>query len=143
ELAHRLALAAHPQSALDLAPEPRLLLQRGADPALLDPLAVAVDRLVAEVPPVERVVELELDEILAGGRTVPSAQVHRGLLAGLDDADDVGDQSLGQEVVEGRPADLVVVELFDVQPGCPFDRMWACAGQWPRVPGTQRAAPSG
>jgi hypothetical protein len=43
--------------------------------------------------------------------------VHRRLLAGLHDADDVGDQALGQEVVEGRPADLVVVELLHVQPG--------------------------
>src|SRR4029453_13025864 len=112
ERSQRLPLAAHPQSALDLAAEPRLLLEGYADPALLDPLAVAVDRLVAEVPPVERVVELERDEVLAGSRTVPSAQVHRGLLACLDDADDVGDQPLGQEVVEGPPADLVVVELF-------------------------------
>ena len=50
ELPEGLPLARDPEAALDLAAELRLLVERGADPPLLDELAVAVQPLVAEVP---------------------------------------------------------------------------------------------
>ena len=58
-----LPLAVDPDHALHLAPEARLLLERHAHAAFLDPFAVAVHRFVPEVPPVERVVRLQRDEL--------------------------------------------------------------------------------
>ena len=79
ELPEGLPLTRDPEAALDLAAELRLLVERGADPPLLDELAVAVQPLVAEVALVQGVVELQRDQLLAGGARVRATQVNAGL----------------------------------------------------------------
>ena len=49
-------------------------------PSLLDELAVAVEGLVAEVSPVERVVDLQRRQLLAGRARIGAAQMHAGSL---------------------------------------------------------------
>jgi hypothetical protein len=70
--------------------------------------------------------------------------VHRGLLAGLHDADDVGDETLVQEVIEGARLDVVVLERFGIQRGVLSIgvRAGTRAGQ-PPMPGTKKNRPSG
>ena len=110
EGAERLPFAVDPDRALYLAPERGLLLERYAYATLLDVLAVAVQTLVAEVPLVERVVDLQREEGLAGLGCVRTAQVDRCFLAALDGADDLCDQSLAEEVIErGRAFVRVIV----------------------------------
>ena len=117
-----LPLTVHPDAALDLAAEPRLLLEGDADAPLLDPLAVAVHPLVSEVAPIERVVRLQGEQALAGGRWIPAAEVDGCLLAALDRSDDRGDEPLVEEVLEP----------FIVQRGC---LLGVGCGYGIRVPG--------
>ena len=111
----RLPFAVDPDRALHLPPERGLLLEGHADPPRLDPFAVAVHRLIAEIPPVERVIGLQGQQIVAGGPWVGAAQVDRCFLAALDRSDDVLDQSFVQEVVERTRFGVRVV-----QRGCSF-----------------------
>src|SRR5262249_23262644 len=100
ELAQRLPFAADPEGALEPPPVPRLLVQSHALAALLDELPVAVDRLVAEVPPIERVVQLERNQLLAGRPRVGTEQVDARLLAVLQRFQMCFDESFVEEVLE-------------------------------------------
>jgi hypothetical protein len=89
------------------------------------------------------VVDLEREQISPVVEWL-ARQVHRGFLAGLDDADDVGHEAFAQEMVEREGLDLVVDEVVGIQRrilsvgGC---------GAGPRGrrngPGNENAAPSG
>ena len=107
-----LPFASDPDPTLDLATEPGLLLQRDADPPLLDELAVPVERLVAEVAPVERVVDLQRRQLFTGRARVRAHQVHARFLAALDGPDDPFDEPFVEEVLED----------FVRQRGCSFIR---------------------
>jgi hypothetical protein len=58
-------LSAHPERSLELAPVAGLLFEGDAHAPLLDELAVSVQRLVAEVPTIQRVIELQGDQLFA------------------------------------------------------------------------------
>src|SRR4029453_14294549 len=77
-----------------------LLIERDTLPPLLDELAVAIDGLVPEVPPIERVVQLERDQVLAGRAWVGTEQVDAGLLAVLQRFQMCFDESLVEEMLE-------------------------------------------
>ncbi len=98
--AQGLPFAPDPDPALDLASESRLLLQRDADPPLLDEFAVPVEGLVAEVATVERVVDLQRRQLFTGRARVRAHQVHARFLATLDGPDDPFDEPFVEEVLE-------------------------------------------
>ncbi len=112
----RLPLAVDPDRALDLTAEPALLRERRADPTFLDELAVSVDRLVTEVPPIERVVDLQRRERLTREPRVGAAQVDARFLAVFQRSDDLLDEPFAKEVL-----DHVVV-----QRSAPLTGTWTC-----------------
>ncbi|MFN8233005.1 MAG: hypothetical protein U0V56_05905 [Actinomycetota bacterium] len=98
QLPEHLPLTVDPDRGGHLAAEPRALFSTaGADPPRLDELAVAVQALVAEGPPVWRVVDLQRRQALVGRAGVGAAQVHGGLLAALDRSDDRVDEPFVEE----------------------------------------------
>ena len=101
-----------PDAALHLATEPRALVEGDADPTLLDELAIAVDGLVAEVSPVEGVIDLQRRQLFAGRARVGTAEVDTRLLAALDGSDDPFDEPFVEEVLDD----------FVSQGGCSFAR---------------------
>ena len=108
-----LPLARDPQPTLDLAAERRLLRERGADPAFLDELAVAVQGLVAEIATVQRVVQLQRHQLLAGGAWVRTEEVDARLLAVLERFQMSFDESLVEEMLERIVLHCVLLVLGD------------------------------
>ena len=111
-----------PDHALDLSTEGGLLLQGDSNTPFLDPFAIAVHGLVAEITTVERMVELEGQEILARGSRVATAQVHGCFLAALDRSDDALDEPFVEEVLQlfgdgQRSAPYPVVAHGGARPG--------------------------
>ncbi len=96
----RFPFSIHPDAALHLAAEPRPLVERDTDPSLLDELAIAVDGFVAEVPPVERVVDLQRRQLDTGRARVRATEMHARLFAALDGTDDPFDEPLVEEVLD-------------------------------------------
>ena len=93
-------LAIDQDRALHLSLERGLLLEGHTDPPRLDPFAVAVHRFVAEISSVERVICLQGQQIVAGGRVGWRGTGGPMLPCRLDRSDDVLDQSFVQEMVE-------------------------------------------
>ena len=100
QLLEGLPLTAHPERALELAPVAGLLLEGDAHAPLLDELAVSVQRLVAEVSTVQRVIELQGDQLFAGRPRVRPEQVDTRFLAVLERFEMGFDESFVEEVLE-------------------------------------------
>src|SRR5436190_14598040 len=92
--------SAHPERALELAPVAGLLLEGDAHASLLDELAVSVQRLVAEVSTIQRVIELQGDELLARRPRVRAEQMDARFLAVLERFEMGFDESFVEEMLE-------------------------------------------
>src|SRR5206468_4279464 len=85
---------------LKLAAVAGLLVEGDAHPPLLDELPVPVEGLVAEVAAVQRVVELERDQLLAGRSRVGAEQMDARFLAVLERFEVRFNESFIEEVFE-------------------------------------------